>query len=119
MNLLDWMQQNGKKPQIKSTIFYGLQKTLYFEIYSFNNKSVYLCYDLTPCENVKNTSDIVIWAKIVFDKTHSYILYLSLCVTYSLRLFQTTTCKTAMGYAFAAGTTDGPGAFDFTQGIDV
>ncbi|KAL4436684.1 hypothetical protein ABPG75_003823 [Micractinium tetrahymenae] len=26
------------------------------------------------------------------------------------------TCKPAMGFAFAAGTTDGPGAFDFTQG---
>lgn len=27
-----------------------------------------------------------------------------------------TTCKPAMGYSFAAGTTDGPGAFDFIQG---
>eukprot|EP00210_Caulerpa_lentillifera_P000265 g258.t1 len=27
-----------------------------------------------------------------------------------------TTCKPAMGYSFAAGTTDGPGAFDFVQG---
>lgn len=26
-----------------------------------------------------------------------------------------TTCKPAMGFAFAAGTTDGPGAFDFRQ----
>lgn len=26
-----------------------------------------------------------------------------------------TTCKPAMGFAFAAGTTDGPGAFDFQQ----
>ncbi|EFA82919.1 Acetylornitine deacetylase [Heterostelium album PN500] len=26
-----------------------------------------------------------------------------------------TTCRAAMGYSFAAGTTDGPGAFDFTQ----
>mmetsp|Transcript_21636 Transcript_21636/g.40439 ORF Transcript_21636/g.40439 Transcript_21636/m.40439 type:complete len:734 (-) Transcript_21636:117-2318(-) len=26
------------------------------------------------------------------------------------------TCKPSMGYAFAAGTTDGPGAFDFFQG---
>lgn len=25
-------------------------------------------------------------------------------------------CLPAMGYSFAAGTTDGPGAFDFTQG---
>lgn len=28
------------------------------------------------------------------------------------------TCKPAMGYSFAAGTTDGPGAFDFTQGTN-
>lgn len=27
-----------------------------------------------------------------------------------------TTCKGALGYSFAAGTTDGPGAFDFVQG---
>ncbi|GKD31056.1 neutral/alkaline nonlysosomal ceramidase, partial [Tanacetum coccineum] len=27
-------------------------------------------------------------------------------------------CPAAMGFAFAAGTTDGPGAFDFTQGDD-
>ena len=26
------------------------------------------------------------------------------------------TCKPALGYSFAAGTTDGPGAFDFKQG---
>jgi len=26
------------------------------------------------------------------------------------------TCKPSMGYSFAAGTTDGPGAFNFTQG---
>ncbi|RUS88499.1 hypothetical protein EGW08_003757 [Elysia chlorotica] len=28
------------------------------------------------------------------------------------------TCKTSMGYSFAAGTTDGPGAFDFKQGTN-
>lgn len=28
------------------------------------------------------------------------------------------TCPAAMGFAFAAGTTDGPGAFDFKQGAD-
>ncbi|EOY07316.1 PREDICTED: neutral ceramidase [Theobroma cacao] len=28
------------------------------------------------------------------------------------------TCPAALGFAFAAGTTDGPGAFDFTQGDD-
>ena len=28
-----------------------------------------------------------------------------------------TTCPAAMGYAFAAGTTDGPGEFNFIQVI--
>ena len=28
------------------------------------------------------------------------------------------TCPAAMGFSFAAGTTDGPGAFDFNQGDD-
>lgn len=27
------------------------------------------------------------------------------------------TCLPAMGYSFAAGTTDGPGSFNFTQGV--
>jgi len=29
-----------------------------------------------------------------------------------------TTCEAALGYSFAAGTTDGPGDFDFTQGTN-
>ena len=29
------------------------------------------------------------------------------------------TCPAAMGYSFAAGTTDGPGEFDFTQGSNI
>ena len=29
---------------------------------------------------------------------------------------EATTCPASLGYSFAAGTTDGPGAFDFTQG---
>ena len=38
---------------------------------------------------------------------------------YSFRLpngTQVKTCPAALGYSFAGGTTDGPGAFDFTQG---
>lgn len=30
--------------------------------------------------------------------------------------FQVHGCNAAMGYSFAAGTTDGPGAFNFVQG---
>ncbi len=39
--------------------------------------------------------------------------------TYSFKLANGSTVKTcpaALGYSFASGTTDGPGAFDFTQG---
>lgn len=31
---------------------------------------------------------------------------------------QARTCSAALGYSFAGGTTDGPGAFDFTQGTN-
>jgi neutral ceramidase len=31
---------------------------------------------------------------------------------------QAQTCSAALGYSFAGGTTDGPGAFDFTQGLN-
>ena len=31
-------------------------------------------------------------------------------------MLQVRGCMPAMGYSFAAGTTDGPGAFDFRQG---
>jgi len=38
------------------------------------------------------------------------------CLDFSTYCLQgKSTCKGAMGYSFAAGTTDGPGAFDFTQ----
>ena len=35
----------------------------------------------------------------------------------SFDIFQVKTCKPAMGFSFAAGTTDGPGEFSFEQGI--
>jgi len=37
-------------------------------------------------------------------------------VTLTVNGTEVTTCLPAMGYSFAAGTTDGPGAFNFTQG---
>ncbi|KAA0195384.1 Neutral ceramidase [Fasciolopsis buskii] len=37
-------------------------------------------------------------------------------ISVSYKEFHGTTCKPAMGYSFAAGTMDGPGDFDFTQG---
>ncbi|XP_047973186.1 neutral ceramidase 2-like [Salvia hispanica] len=53
------------------------------------------------------------------DYIHTYVDFSNLEVTIPKEGGGTTTVKTcpaAMGFAFAAGTTDGPGAFDFKQG---
>uniref|UniRef100_A0A5B7A7W2 Neutral ceramidase n=1 Tax=Davidia involucrata TaxID=16924 RepID=A0A5B7A7W2_DAVIN len=55
------------------------------------------------------------------DYRHTYLDFSKLEVTLSTQgggseIFKT--CPAAMGFAFAAGTTDGPGAFDFMQGDD-
>lgn len=55
------------------------------------------------------------------DYIHTYVDFSNLEVTIPKQGGSTTTVKTcpaAMGFAFAAGTTDGPGAFDFKQGDD-
>jgi len=52
------------------------------------------------------------------DFIHQYIDMSNQTVTLQGRRGGTqkvTTCKAAMGFSFAAGTTDGPGAFDFSQ----
>eukprot|EP00057_Strongylocentrotus_purpuratus_P021390 XP_011675864.1 PREDICTED: neutral ceramidase [Strongylocentrotus purpuratus] len=46
---------------------------------------------------------------------HQYVNMTDVTVHYNSS-FKGKTCKPSMGYSFAAGTTDGPGAFDFTQG---
>ncbi|KJE90898.1 neutral/alkaline nonlysosomal ceramidase [Capsaspora owczarzaki ATCC 30864] len=48
------------------------------------------------------------------DYRHVYLDITNLTVNYNNRSGQT--CPPAMGYAFAAGTTDGAGAFNFYQG---
>ncbi|CAH9109301.1 unnamed protein product [Cuscuta epithymum] len=55
------------------------------------------------------------------DYRHAYLNFSNLEVTISKQGGGTDvvkTCPAAMGFAFAAGTTDGPGAFDFKQGDD-
>ena len=51
------------------------------------------------------------------DFRHAYIDFSQLKVNLS-NSEVVKTCPAAMGFAFAAGTTDGPGAFDFKQGDD-
>ncbi|TGZ76744.1 Neutral/alkaline nonlysosomal ceramidase [Ascodesmis nigricans] len=49
----------------------------------------------------------------------SYHTYVDFGAPYRFKLSDGTdarTCKAALGFSFAAGTTDGPGMFDFTQG---
>lgn len=55
------------------------------------------------------------------DYRHAYIDFSQLNVTLHKQGGGTEvvkTCPAAMGFGFAAGTTDGPGAFDFKQGDD-
>ncbi|KAJ6750243.1 hypothetical protein OIU85_000841 [Salix viminalis] len=47
---------------------------------------------------------------------HAYVNFSNLDVAQGNDVVKT--CPAAMGFAFAAGTTDGPGAFDFKQGDD-
>ncbi|PIK42872.1 Neutral ceramidase B [Apostichopus japonicus] len=46
---------------------------------------------------------------------HQFVDMTNVTVPYNAS-YSGKTCKPSMGYSFAAGTTDGPGAFDFTQG---
>ena len=54
------------------------------------------------------------------DYRHSYVNMQEVTVTpeFSSTGVEAKTCLAALGYAFAAGTTDGPGEFDFTQGTN-
>ncbi|CAK9164260.1 unnamed protein product [Ilex paraguariensis] len=64
-----------------------------------------------------NTASEQIQGKV--DYRHSYLDFSNLEVTISKLgggSEVVKTCPAAMGFAFAAGTTDGPGAFDFKQG---
>ena len=51
------------------------------------------------------------------DMRHTWVDMTNLSFT-SLNGTKLSTCGAAMGYAFAAGTTDGPGMFDFVQGTN-
>ena len=44
------------------------------------------------------------------------MLIFCVCISRNILGSVSKTCPAAMGYSFAAGTTDGPGEFDFTQG---
>ena len=50
------------------------------------------------------------------DYRQSYVNMVGLNVTVSNGGMTTSLCSPAMGYSFAAGTTDGPGMFKFSQG---
>ncbi|PSS32664.1 Neutral ceramidase [Actinidia chinensis var. chinensis] len=66
-----------------------------------------------------NTASEQLKGKVGFQ--HAYVDFSNLDVTIPKAGggYETVkTCPAAMGFAFAAGTTDGPGAFDFMQGDD-
>uniref|UniRef100_A0A7C9EVT8 Neutral ceramidase n=1 Tax=Opuntia streptacantha TaxID=393608 RepID=A0A7C9EVT8_OPUST len=69
--------------------------------------------------NLFNTASEQIKGKI--DYRHAYVDFSNLELNITKEGGGTEvvkTCPAAMGFGFAAGTTDGPGAFDFTQGDD-
>lgn len=69
--------------------------------------------------NLFNTASEQIKGKI--DYRHAFVDFSNLEVNITKEGGGTEvvkTCPAAMGFGFAAGTTDGPGAFDFTQGDD-
>ncbi|XP_020676863.1 neutral ceramidase 2 [Dendrobium catenatum] len=70
----------------------------------------------TKAVDLFNTASEQIKGKVEFH--HAYIDFSQLEVTVSSSEGKQVvkTCPAAMGFAFAAGTTDGPGAFDFKQG---
>ena len=49
------------------------------------------------------------------ESMHMYLDMRDITVEQTSRTRKGKTCKPAMGFSFAAGTTDGPGAFDFKQ----
>ena len=50
------------------------------------------------------------------DYRQSFVKMVGLNVSIARESRTTLLCKSAVGYSFAAGTTDGPGMFNFTQG---
>lgn len=66
-----------------------------------------------------NTANELITGKIEYRHAYLDLSNLEVSVASDDGDQQTySTCPAAMGFAFAAGTTDGPGAFDFEQGDD-
>jgi len=62
------------------------------------------------------SADIPISGGINYRHTYLPMTEITVEPPFSSGVGNATTCRAAMGYSFAAGTTDGPGAFDFTQG---
>ncbi|KAK4556568.1 hypothetical protein LTR86_006139 [Recurvomyces mirabilis] len=70
-------------------------------------------------EILKNTAPGA-WTPITGDivkSTHRFVDFSSFAFPLSNGTY-VSTCPAALGYSFAAGTTDGPGAFDFKQAPD-
>eukprot|EP01133_Synstelium_polycarpum_P015946 gene15946-18959_t len=62
------------------------------------------------------TASIPIAGAVNYRHTYLQMTNQSVEAPFNSGVANATTCRAAMGYSFAAGTTDGPGAFDFVQG---
>ncbi|KAM9954016.1 hypothetical protein ACTFIW_010771 [Dictyostelium discoideum] len=63
-----------------------------------------------------NNATIQVSGKVQYRHTWKQFTNVSVEAPYNSGVEGATTCRGAMGYSFAGGTTDGPGAFNFIQG---
>lgn len=112
---------NGK---CQNCIASGPGSTMYESNKIIGQKQYEFARDLIKSATEKLTNSIK--TKDVVDYRHSFVDTRSLEIKIpknkydktatSSELITVKLCNPAMGYSFAAGTTDGPGAFNFTQG---
>lgn len=91
-------------------IAFGPGKNMIESMEIIGRKQYVLASALLGTSNVKKLKGRV-------ASRHSFINMANLTVRMNNTTFART-CPAALGYSFAAGTTDGPGDFDFTQGTN-
>ncbi|KAG8750799.1 hypothetical protein FRC14_000216 [Serendipita sp. 396] len=85
-----------------------------FQVSDFESNYLIGSYQFEGAKNIMTSSSLT----SVAGSVRSVHVYINMS-NYTFTLPNGTTartCKPAMGYGFAGGTTDGPGAFDFKQG---
>ncbi|KPI37116.1 Neutral ceramidase [Cyphellophora attinorum] len=92
--------------------------------FQYNDQGTKSCFDIgrRQYEAARSLLDSADLQPITGPTVSSYHFFQDMSnFTFSNPLDQSReakTCSAALGYSFAGGTTDGPGAFDFTQGLN-